>query len=69
MDKHTQNDPLNPINHEPTKNFCEVCNIEESKTYFIENKNICEDCHEEEEEETKKNVLLYSYLNKTKNNY
>jgi len=69
MDTHINKDPLNPINHEPQTNFCEVCNIEESKTYFIENKNICEDCHEEEEEETKKNVLLYSYLNKTKNNY
>lgn len=66
MDNYITNDPNNPINHEPTKNFCEVCNTEESKTYFINDTQICEDCYEEEEEEANKNVLLYSYLNKTR---
>lgn len=50
MDKHIQNDPLNPINQQPEQRFCEVCNIEESKTYFVDDKNICENCHTEEEE-------------------
>ena len=54
MDKHTQNDPLNPINQEPTKNYCDICNIEESKTYFVNDTQICEDCYTEEEEEIKK---------------
>jgi|TARA_R110000824_G_scaffold43124_1_gene126569 hypothetical protein len=44
MDTHTQNDPNNPINHEPQTKCCEVCNIEESKTYFVEDSEICEDC-------------------------
>ena len=45
MDTYIQNDPNNPINHEPTKNYCEVCNIEESKTYFVEDSEICEECY------------------------
>ena len=53
MDNYIANDPLNPINQQPKENFCEVCNIEESKTYFVEDTQICEDCHTEEEE-TKK---------------
>ena len=44
MDTYITNDPNNPINHEPTKNYCEVCNIEESKTYFVEDSEICEEC-------------------------
>jgi len=53
MDTYINKDPLNPINQEPTTNFCEVCNIEESKTYFVDNTNICEDCINEEEEANK----------------
>jgi len=49
MDTHVNKDPLNPINHEPTIKYCEVCNIEESKTYFIDDTQICEDCNTEEE--------------------
>ncbi len=52
MDTHISKDPLNPINHEPKTNYCEVCNIEEYKTYFVDNTNICENCYTEEEEET-----------------
>ena len=44
MDTYIQNDPNNPINQQPTTRFCEVCNIEESKTYFVEDSQICEDC-------------------------
>jgi len=44
MDTYTQNDPNNPINQQPEKRFCEVCNIEESKTYFVEDSQICEEC-------------------------
>ena len=44
MDTYISNDPNNPINKQPEINFCEVCNIEESKTYFVEDSQICEDC-------------------------
>jgi hypothetical protein len=47
MDTHTQNDPLNPINQQPKENFCDICDAEESKTYFIKDTNICESCHDE----------------------
>ena len=45
MDKHTQNDPNNPINQQQEQRFCEVCNIEENKTYFVEDTEICEECY------------------------
>jgi len=44
MDNYISNDPLNPINHEPQTKYCEVCNIEESRTYFVDDSEICEDC-------------------------
>ena len=44
MDTHINKDPLNPINQEPEQRFCDVCNIEESKTYFVDDSEICEDC-------------------------
>ena len=44
MDTYIQNDPNNPINQQPIKLYCEVCNIEESKTYFVEDTEICEEC-------------------------
>ena len=47
MDTHITNDPNNPINHEPTINYCEICDVEESKTYFAEDTNICESCYQE----------------------
>mgnify|MGYP003659910850 CR=1 FL=1 len=52
MDTYITNDPNNPINQQPKTNYCNICNIEESKTYFVDNTNICEDCYTEEEEET-----------------
>ena len=44
MDTHINKDSLNPINQEPQTNYCNVCNTEESKTYFIDDSGICEDC-------------------------
>tara|TARA_R100001463_G_scaffold114872_1_gene170069 strand:+ start:916 stop:1119 length:204 start_codon:yes stop_codon:yes gene_type:complete len=44
MDNYISNDPNNPINQQPKTQFCEVCNIEENKTYFVEDYEICEDC-------------------------
>jgi len=44
MDRHTANDPLNPINQQPTIKYCDICDIEESKTYFVEDTNICQEC-------------------------
>ena len=44
MDTYIQNDPNNPINYNGKSRFCEVCNIEESKTYFVDDTEICEDC-------------------------
>ena len=45
MDTYISNDPNNPINQQPETRFCEVCNIEESKTYFVDDSEICEDCY------------------------
>lgn len=44
MDTHVNKDPLNPINQQPEQKYCEVCNIEESKTYFVDDTEICEEC-------------------------
>ena len=55
MDNYITNDPLNPINYEPQTKCCDICGIEEYKTYFIDDTQICEDCINEEEEETKNN--------------
>lgn len=44
MDTHVNKDPLNPINQQPKQRYCEVCNIEENKTYFVEDTEICENC-------------------------
>ena len=44
MDTHINNDPNNPINYNGKSRFCEVCNIEENKTYFVEETEICENC-------------------------
>jgi len=65
MDTHTQNDPNNPINQQPKTNYCNICDIEESKTYFIEDTNTCESCHEEIKRENQK--LIKIAYNKTNN--
>lgn len=56
MDNYIQNDPLNPINQQSETRFCIICNIEESKTYFVDYDCICENCSNEEEEETNKQI-------------
>ena len=49
----------NPTEWNGTTRYCEICDIEESKTYFEEDTSICLDCYEEQqkEEETKTNNL------------
>ena len=44
MDTYISNDPLNPINQEPKIKYCDICNIEEYKTYFVNDSGICENC-------------------------
>ena len=44
MDNYISNDNNNPINWNGKTRFCEVCNIEESKTYFVDDAEICEEC-------------------------
>jgi hypothetical protein len=41
-----------PCEHQQKIRYCEVCDIEESKTYFIEETNICQDCYEEKQKYT-----------------
>ena len=52
MDTYITNDINNPINYESKTRYCIICNIEESKTYFVDDTEICEDCMMLEEEET-----------------
>ncbi len=56
MDTYITNDINNPINHEPTKKCCDICDVEESKTYFIEDTNICESCHDEIKKEDQQRI-------------
>jgi len=65
MDRHTANDPNNPINQQPQTNYCNICDIEESKTYFIDDTNTCESCYEEIKREDQK--LIKIAYNKTNN--
>tara|TARA_R110002012_G_scaffold93457_1_gene226611 strand:- start:820 stop:1005 length:186 start_codon:yes stop_codon:yes gene_type:complete len=44
-----------PAEYNETSRYCEICDIEENKTYFVNDTLICEDCHKEEEEETNEN--------------
>jgi len=44
MDTYISEDPNNPINYNGKERFCEVCNIEESRTYFVDDSGICEEC-------------------------
>ena len=44
-----------PTEYNEKTRYCEVCNIEEERTYFIENTNICENCYEKEEETNENN--------------
>tara|TARA_R100001463_G_scaffold48653_1_gene97939 strand:- start:1015 stop:1209 length:195 start_codon:yes stop_codon:yes gene_type:complete len=38
-----------PCEYQPLNRYCQICDIEENKTYFIDETCICEDCHEEKE--------------------
>jgi hypothetical protein len=44
-----------PTEYNEKPRYCEICDIQEDKTYFIENECICQDCKEEEEE--KENII------------
>ena len=44
-----------PTEYEPKKRYCEECNIEEEKTYFVDETCICQECFEEEEQTNKNN--------------
>jgi len=44
MDTHVNKDSLNPINQQQKENYCNICNIEESNTHFVEDTEICEEC-------------------------
>ena len=55
MDTYISNDNNNPINwNDSNSNECDCCGVEESRTYFIEDTNTCEDCFEEEEKKESK---------------
>ena len=66
MDNYIQNEFNNPINYNEESRYCEVCDIEENKTYFVDHDCICQDCFEEEEE--KEYVEEYILPNETKEN-
>ena len=60
----------NPTECNQKERYCEICDIEESKTYFIEDTNICQDCKEEEEEkEYIKEYILPYETHENKNLY
>jgi len=44
-----------PTEYNEISRYCEFCDIEEEKTYFVDNTSICQDCFEEEEETKEKN--------------
>tara|TARA_R100000664_G_C2676420_1_gene86271 strand:+ start:461 stop:628 length:168 start_codon:yes stop_codon:yes gene_type:complete len=39
-----------PCEYQHKERYCEECDIEESKTYFIDETCLCQDCYEESEE-------------------
>tara|TARA_R110002020_G_C15896264_1_gene740580 strand:+ start:354 stop:545 length:192 start_codon:yes stop_codon:yes gene_type:complete len=45
-----------PTEYEPITRYCQICDIEESRTYFVDNTNICQDCHKEQENINLKNI-------------
>ncbi len=51
MENYIQNDFNNPINYNEEPRYCELCDIEENKTYFVDNTSICEDCFEDTKDE------------------
>tara|TARA_R110001583_G_scaffold174715_1_gene329233 strand:+ start:863 stop:1135 length:273 start_codon:yes stop_codon:yes gene_type:complete len=61
MDTHTQNDSNNPINYNGKTKCCDICGIEEYKTYFVDDTQICEDCIDEDEA-VEEIVIFTSYI-------
>ena len=55
-----------PTEYEPKIRYCEICDIEEIKTYFVDNECICQDC--KEEEENNKYIKQYILPNETQEN-
>tara|TARA_R100000655_G_scaffold109031_1_gene162418 strand:- start:653 stop:820 length:168 start_codon:yes stop_codon:yes gene_type:complete len=39
-----------PCEYQHKERYCEECDIEESKTYFVDETCICQDCYEESKE-------------------
>jgi hypothetical protein len=46
-----------PTEYNETSRYCEVCDIEENKTYFADYTSICQDCYKklDDKEETNEN--------------
>ena len=66
MDNYIKNDFNNPINYNEESRYCQICDIEEIKTYFADNTSICLDCFEEEEQ--KEYIKEYILPNETQEN-
>tara|TARA_R110000751_G_scaffold144582_3_gene248171 strand:- start:1692 stop:1991 length:300 start_codon:yes stop_codon:yes gene_type:complete len=62
----TEKGYLDPCEYQQKIKYCEVCDIEESKTYFVEETNICQDCYEEKEQ--KEYIEKYIIPNETNEN-
>jgi len=45
------NNFLDPTEFNEGSRYCELCDIEENKTYFVEDTNICEDCFQDTKDE------------------
>ena len=58
MDTHISNDPNNPINYNGKSRYCEICDAEESRTYFVEDTNICESCYDEKPKKDQKLIKI-----------
>ncbi len=58
MDKYISEDPNNPINYNGKERYCEVCDVEESRTYFVEYTNICESCYDEIKKEDQERIKI-----------
>ena len=40
-----------PCEYQPENRYCDICDIEEIKTYFVDNTSICQDCYEDTKDE------------------
>ena len=55
-----------PCEYQEEARYCEICDIEESKTYFVEETNTCQDCYKEEEEEKQNFINMINKIKKLK---